>query len=119
MTTCKTPPADKRAFVQKLGRELHARYGTKRFYSIRETRSCMQANGYPIDLYCWGHAIFVHPGDFSHYHESIGERCDQAAMKLEMGGALGDGADASWFGLDLSWLEWPDIDFSGIFDFTP
>ncbi len=119
MTTCKTPPQNKREFVATLGKALHHTYGKKPFYSIDETKSSMKSLNYPIDLYCWGHAVFSHPREFSDYHQSIGEVCDQAAMKTEMGNALTNGADGSWFDIDLSWLEWPDIDFLSFFDFTP
>ena len=30
--------------------------------------------------------------------------------------ALADGSTFSWIDLDLSWLEWPDIDLSSAFD---
>jgi hypothetical protein len=119
MTTCTTPPKDKNAFVQSLGRALNANYGKKRFYSIRETRDTMKSSNYPIDFFCWGHAVFCNQTDFKQYHDSIGEACDQAAMKIEMGDAFSGTLDDSWFGIDLSWLEWPDIDISSIFDFTP
>ncbi len=38
-------------------------------------------------------------------------------MKTEMTSALTDGASNSWSDLDLSWLEWPDIELPSIFDF--
>jgi hypothetical protein len=119
MTTCNTPPKDKKEFVTKLGRDLSSKHGKKRFYSIQETKDSMKSLNYPLDFYCWGHAVFNSPLDFSRHHESIGEICDQTAMKSEMGDALTDSVDGSWFDLDLSWLEWPDIDLGSFFDFTP
>ncbi len=79
----------------------------------------MKSLDYPIDYFCWGHAVFNAAIDFHRYHQSIGETCNQAEMKAEMGNAFTEAADGSWFDIDLSWLEWPDIDFSSIFDFTP
>jgi hypothetical protein len=38
-------------------------------------------------------------------------------MRAEMVSAMTDGASSSWFDIDTSWLEWPDIDLSSIFDF--
>jgi hypothetical protein len=37
-------------------------------------------------------------------------------MKGEMLNSISNTTDASWFDIDLSWLEFPDIDWS-IFDF--
>ena len=37
-------------------------------------------------------------------------------MKGEMLSSVSTTADSSWFDLDLSWLEFPDIDLS-LFDF--
>jgi hypothetical protein len=118
MTTCNVPPKNKKEFVTKLGRELSSKYGKKRFYAIKENKDSMKSLGFPIDYYCWGHAIFNAPLDFLRYHQSIGENCDQGAMKAEMGNALTEASDGSWFDIDLSWLEWPDIDFGSLFDFS-
>jgi len=38
-------------------------------------------------------------------------------MRTEMIDALADGKSWSLFDIELSWLEWPDIDLSSIFDF--
>jgi len=37
-------------------------------------------------------------------------------MKSDMLSSVSNVTDSSWFDLDLSWLEFPDIDFS-LFDF--
>lgn len=37
-------------------------------------------------------------------------------MKSEMLSSVSTASDTSWFDIDLSWLEFPDIDFS-LFDF--
>jgi len=37
-------------------------------------------------------------------------------MKAEMVSAMTDGASTSWFDTDMSWLEWPDVDLSAIFE---
>ena len=46
----------------------------------------------------------------------MGEQCDYDSMRGQMIDALAEGA-WSLFDIDLSWLEWPDIDLSSIFDF--
>lgn len=61
--------------------------------------------------------LYAAPADFAAYHRKTGETCNYLAMKTEMTSALTDGASDSWFDIDLSWLEWPDIDLSAIFDF--
>jgi len=38
-------------------------------------------------------------------------------MKPEITSALTDGASDSWFDMDLSWLEWLDIELPSIFNF--
>jgi hypothetical protein len=118
MSTCNTPPKNKKDFIVKLGNDLHTKYGKKPFYSVKETKDSMKSLNYPFDFFCWGHAVFNAPLDFQRYHQSIGETCDQAEMKAEMGNAFANTSDGSWFDVDLSWLEWPDIDFGSFFDFT-
>jgi hypothetical protein len=72
--------------------------------------------GIGADFFCWSHAAFNSHGDFDAYHRSIGEDCDYASMKAEMLASVSSVDDASWFDIDLSWLEFPDVDWS-IFDF--
>jgi len=45
-----------------------------------------------------------------------GETWDYVAMKAEVLADLAGGLDFDWIDIDLSWLEWPDIDLSSIFD---
>ena len=54
--------------------------------------------------------------NFDAHHAATVEVCDYAAMKGEMTAAMTDDASKSWFDIDMSWLEWPDIDLSSIFD---
>jgi len=77
----------------------------------------MRRRNYVVDLDCWALALFSSPSEFRSYHDSIGEVCDLGEMKADMLSAVTDGASADWFSVDLSWLEWPDIDLSSIFDF--
>lgn len=69
-----------------------------------------------VDWHCWAMCVYSIAADFNAYHTSIGEICDYASMKSEMTSALTDGVSDSWFDADMSWLEWPDIDLSSIFD---
>lgn len=115
MPACELKPADKKAYVSAVGKELVQRHGKKEYYKPKEVREASTAQGYPIDYVCWAHCIFISPTDFKDLHDAAGEACDQAAMKAEVLTDLGGGS-FEWPDLDLSWLEWPDIDLSSLFD---
>ncbi len=99
---------------RKCGEELGKRHGKRKYYRPVEVRKAAVDLGYPIDWTCWAYCIFSSPGDFR-AHDTAGEACDYTKMKTEV---LADLSGGSFLGLDidLSWLEWPDIDLSGIFD---
>ena len=60
--------------------------------------------------------MYSSPSDFTAIHEAAGEECDYASMKTEVLSDLsGDGSFLD-IDIDLSWLEWPDIDISSVFD---
>ena len=42
--------------------------------------------------------------------------CDYAAMKADVLSELASGGSFLGIDIDLSWLEWPDIDLSSIFE---
>ncbi len=109
---------DRRRHVQRVGNDLVRHYGKRKYYTVQQVREANQRQKVDIDLACWSHAFFNSHADFDLYHESLGEACDYTAMKAEMLASLSDDSPSSWFDidLDLSWLEFPDIDCS-IFDF--
>jgi hypothetical protein len=109
-------PADKKAFISDVGRELVRTHGKKKHYKPAEVRRAADHYGYPIDIHCWAYCFFSSPGDFAALHEAAGELCDYTAMKTELLGDIADGGVFSLPDIDLSWLEWPDIDLSSIFD---
>lgn len=122
MPACHLAPDDKKAFIGAVGEQLVRRHGKKKYYQPAEVRAATQARGYSIDYVCWAHAIFLTPDDFRAVHEAAGEICDQVAMKAEVLADLAAGGTFSWLDVDLSWLDWPDIDLSSLFDwfdFTP
>ncbi|WP_147383990.1 DUF6559 family protein [Noviherbaspirillum sedimenti] len=110
-------PRDRKSQVKAVGNDLVKHYGKKRFYTVQQVKDANRRNDIGIDAGCWSHAAFNSHSDFDAYHESIGEKCDYAAMKSEMLGSVSNASDASWFDIDLSWLEFPDMDWS-IFDFV-
>jgi hypothetical protein len=73
-------------------------------------------SGYPIDVVCWAYCMFSSPADFTSIHEALGETCDYVDMKTELLADLASGGSFLGMDIDLSWLEWPDIDLSDLFD---
>lgn len=116
MRACAMKPSDRREQVRRVGNDLVRHYGKKRFYTVDEVKNAHRRQSIGLDFACWSHAAFNSHGDFDAYHRSVGENCDYAAMKREMLDAVSDSSDTSWFDIDLSWLDFPDIDWS-IFDF--
>ncbi len=116
MRACAISPTDRRKQVQVVGNDLVKNYGRKPYYTVQEVKNANRRQGINLDVACWSHATFNTHSDFDSYHQSIGESCDYVEMKGEMLSSVSNATDTSWFDLDLSWLEFPDIDFS-IFDF--
>jgi len=115
MTLCSLAPEDKKAYGKEVGEILIKNYGKKKYYTPAQVKKASEQSKY--DWHCWAMCLYTSPTDFDLYHKSIGETCNYAEMKSEMVAAMTDGASSSWFDIDMSWLEWPDIDFSSIFDF--
>lgn len=116
MPACTISPSDKRAQAKAVGDDLVRHYGKKRYYTAQEVEDANRRQAISIDASCWSYAMFNSRSDFDTYHQSIGESCDYASMKSEMLSSISDATDTSWFDIDLSWLSFPDIDWS-IFDF--
>jgi hypothetical protein len=119
MTTCNISPSDRRRQVSVVGSDLVRHYGKKENYSVQEVKNANRRQDINMDLGCWSHAVFNTRSDFDQYHATLGETCDYASMKSDMLSSVSNtdiAADTSWFDIDLSWLSFPDIDFS-FFDF--
>ncbi|GAB3377727.1 hypothetical protein [Lysobacter fragariae] len=117
-SACALAPKDKRRQLKGVGDDLVGHYGKRRYYTIQEVKDANRRQGISLDFGCWSHSAFNSHGDFDAYHASIGEACDYVAMKTEMLSSISQSNETSWldFDFDLSWLEFPDIDWS-IFDF--
>lgn len=113
---CAISPRDKQAQAKRVGDDLLRHHGKRKFYSVEQVREANRRCGISIDVACWSHALFNSHGDFDRIHAMAGEACDYPAMKKEMLEAVSTGFTPAWFDLDLSWLEFPDLDWS-IFDF--
>lgn len=116
MPACAMKPEDRRHQVKVVGEDLVRHHGRKPFYSVEEVKAANRRQKVDFDVACWSHAVFNSHGDFDAYHRSLGEDCDYVSMKAEMLSSVSTAPDTSWFDLDLSWLEFPDIDWS-LFDF--
>jgi hypothetical protein len=116
MPTCAIRPSDRRRQVRLVGNDLVKHYGKKKHYTVQEVKNANRRQRIDVDVCCWSHAVFNSRDDFDEYHRSIGEICDYASMKSEMLSSISNATDTSWFDFDLSWVEFPDIDWS-IFDF--
>lgn len=116
MPACELRPEDKKKYVSDVGKRLVAAHGKKKHYSPKDIIQSSRDSGYSPDIVCWAHCMYASPADFAAIHEAAGEICDYAAMKAEV---LADLAtDGSFMGIDidLSWLEWPDIDIASVFE---
>lgn len=116
MPACHMKPADKKAFIGAVGKSLIQTNGKKKYYKPTEVRTAADSCGYSVDIHCWAYCFFSSPSDFAALHAAAGEVCDYAAMRTEMLADLASGGVFSLWDVDLSWLEWPDIDLSWIFD---
>ena len=122
MPACHLKPEDKRAFVEAVGGELVRAHGKRKYYEPAKVRRAAARSGFPVDVHCWAYCVFTTPEDFAAVHAAAGDTCDYAAMKAEVLADLAAGGSFAWPDLGLSWLEWPDIDLSAVFDwidFTP
>lgn len=109
--------AERKGYVRKVGEILVHSHGKQNYYSPDQVKKASAQSRYEVDWHCWAMCVFCSGPDFASYHESVGETCDYGAMKTEMTSLLTDGQSDSWFDIDLSWLEWPDIELPSIFDF--
>ena len=116
MPACTISPADRRKQVRLVGTDLLKNCGKKQYYTVQEVKNANRRQGINYDVACWSHATFNSHSDFDAYHKAIGESCDYMSMKAEMLLSVSNAADTSWFDMNLSWLDFPDIDFS-LFDF--
>ena len=117
MSTCHTPPPDRKQLIKRVGQKLVQRHGKRPTYTQPQIQSAAGSCGYPIDWHCWAYCIFMSQDSFDSYHTTLGEACDYMDMKGTMLASLGE-SGSLLPDLNLSWIEWPDmgIDLSGVFD---
>jgi len=110
MTTCTLSPADKKAYAIDVGKILVKKHGKQKSYTPLQVIKASQHTKYDLDWHGWAMSLYSTSDDFTAYHDSIGETCDYASMKAEMAYDITDGASESWFDIDLSWLDWPELE---------
>ncbi|WP_411825577.1 DUF6559 family protein [Luteolibacter sp. AS25] len=116
MPACELRPEDKKKFISDVGQRLVEEHGRKKYYKPGEIRKAATDRGYQPDIVCWAMCMFSSPDDFTAIHEAAGEACDYEEMKAEVLRDLAGGDSFLGIDIGLSWLEWPDIDLSEIFD---
>lgn len=116
MPVCHVDPGDKKKLVDDVGRELVRAHGKQKYYKPAEVKAAATRAGYPIDWHCWAMCVFSDLPDFTAFHQAAGEVCDYAAMRSQVLADLSPAGSFLPFDLDVSWLEWPDIDLSSLFD---
>lgn len=100
-----------------VGDDLMGRFGKRKFYSVEQVKAANRRCNIQLDVACWSHALFNAHEDFDRMHAAAIEGCDYIEMKRSMLQSMSHGDDGNWFDFDfdLSWLEFPDIEWS-IFD---
>ena len=116
MPACHLEPADKKAFISAVGKELVRRHGKKKYYPAADVKRATGSSGYSHDYACWAYSFYCDAEAFNVVHEAAGEVCDYVAMRTELLADLAAGSGFSLGDIDLSWLEWPDIEVSAIFE---
>ncbi len=116
MPACELGPEDKKKFVSDVGQRLVREHGKKKYYKPAQIRKAALDGGYQPDYVCWAYCMYASPSDFAAIHEAAGEACDYVAMKAEVLANLASGESFLGIDIDLSWLEWPDIELSSVFD---
>jgi hypothetical protein len=116
MSACQLKPQDKKAFISSVGKQLVKSHGKRKYYRPSDVKRAAEYGGYASDIHCWAYCFYTSPQDFEALHAAAGEVCDYVAMKTELLTDLANGSSSSLLDIDLSWLEWPDIDLTSIFD---
>lgn len=111
-------PLDKRAVGKAVGDELLKRHGKKREYTFLEVFDVVDTLALGHDAVSWALSLYSSAADFHAYHATLGQIRDYGALKAEMFEVMTESSTiGDWFDIDMSWLDWPDFDFSGLFDF--
>ena len=115
---CVISPKDKKKQAKLVGDDLIRHHGKRRFYTVDQVKAANIRCHIQPDYICWSHALFNSRDDFDRLHAAAGQACDYVGMKAQMLESLTSNSfsDLLDFDFDLSWLEFPDIDWS-IFDF--
>lgn len=115
MSTCHTPPPNRKMMIQRVGQQLAQRHGKQRTYTQPQIQDSALAAGYGMDIHCWAYCVFMDMPSFNLFHHSIGESCDFGEMRATMFDGLNfDGFSLS--DINLPDFDWPDFSLGSIFD---
>ncbi len=59
MPACHIKPADKKAFIGKIGLDLVKTHGKWNYYNPADIRRSADRCSYPIEIYCWAYCFFL------------------------------------------------------------
>jgi hypothetical protein len=115
------PDEDVKKAAIAVGKELHEQEGKQRYYGSDKVQRAVEKVLDTVDLADVTlqivEALFTSKDDFEKAHEGVEDACDYSEAKEKAVHAVTDGASDSWFDVDMSWLEWPDIELPNVFDF--
>lgn len=77
-----------RVYARRIGRLLQAKYGKQETYTPVQVKTTIVEWGYSTNYDCFGLAMYCNDLDFTEYHRAIGESCNYAAMRGEIGNCL-------------------------------
>jgi len=113
------PPPDKKAFIGLVGEKLVERRGKKKYYTRTEIDEVvgviLEGVVTSADWSSWAYSIFTDRQTFNAIRKKSGATGDYDAMRSEVLTELSANDSFLPIDLDLSWLEWPDIDLGDIF----
>lgn len=109
-------PSDKKQFLSDVGQDLVAHHGKKKYYKKEEVRASCRRRKYPEDWDCHAFCLFLDEATFQAIHVGVDAVCNYQEMRRDALAALTDSGSFLDIDLDLSWLEWPDIDLGSVFD---
>ncbi len=112
------PPSqkEKKTYLNAVGQKLVERRGKKKYYSREEVDEAITNALVTIDWACLAYCVFLDEATFDAIHAGIDVVCDYHEMRRDALAALTEESGFLEMDLDLSWLEWPDIDLGSVFD---
>lgn len=109
-------PEAKKAYLNKVGKKLVERHGKKKYYSRKEVEGVIKLTPDAVNLAFLAYGVFTNQETFQHIHQETEKGYSYEEMRRDALSALTDSGSYLDIDLDLSWLDWPDIDLGSVFD---